>query len=50
MNLEVVTETLTNFDIAERQLDRSIQLFLDEKDYINKTCQVHVVNNYLTIF
>ena len=35
MNLEVVTETLTNFDIAERQLDRSIQLFLDEKDYIS---------------
>ncbi|CAD2224835.1 conserved hypothetical protein [Pseudoalteromonas sp. 3J6] len=35
MKLEIITETLTNLDIAERQLDRSIQLFLDEKDFIS---------------
>ena len=35
MKLEVITETLTNLDIAERQLERSIQLFLEEKDYIS---------------
>jgi hypothetical protein len=35
MKLEVITETLTNLEIAERQLDRSIQLFLDEKDFIS---------------
>lgn len=35
MKLDVVTETLTNIEIAERQLDRSIKLFLDEKDFIS---------------
>jgi len=35
MRLDEVTETLTNLEIAHRQLERSIELFLDRQDYIS---------------
>lgn len=33
--MEVITESLTNEDVASRQLDRAISLFLDEKDFVS---------------
>ncbi len=35
MKVEVITETLSNLEIAERQLDRAIALFLEEEDYVS---------------
>jgi len=35
MNVEGIEETLSNLEIARRQLDRSITLYLDEKDYVS---------------
>jgi len=35
MKLDVVTETLSNLQIAERQLDRAIWLFFFEKDFVS---------------
>lgn len=35
MKVKVITETLTNLEIAERQLDRAISLFFDEEDCIS---------------
>lgn len=35
MKVEVITETLSNLEIAERQLDRAISLFFSEKDYVS---------------
>jgi hypothetical protein len=35
MKVEVVTESLTNLEIAKRQLDRSISLFFNEKDFVS---------------
>jgi superfamily II DNA or RNA helicase len=35
MKLEGITEKLTNLEIAHRQLERSIELFLDRGDYIS---------------
>jgi len=35
MNVEGIDETLSNLEVAERQLERSVVLFLDEKDYVS---------------
>lgn len=35
MKVEIVTESLTNLEIAKRQLDRSISLFFNEKDFVS---------------
>lgn len=35
MHVEEITETLSNLEIAHRQLERSIELFLDKQDYIS---------------
>ena len=35
MKVEVITETLSNLEIAKRQLNRAILLFFDEKDYVS---------------
>ena len=35
MNVEGCKVTLSNLDIAERQLERSIELFLDRKDFVS---------------
>lgn len=35
MTLDEITESLTNLEIAHRQLERSIELFLDRRDYIS---------------
>ena len=35
MKIEEIEETLSNLDIAERQLERAIVLFLDDKDYVS---------------
>lgn len=35
MKVDANSETLTNFEIAHRQLERSITLFLDEQDYVS---------------
>lgn len=35
MKIKVITETLSNLEIAKRQLDRSISLFFDERDYVS---------------
>ena len=35
MNLDVITESLTNEEIALRQLERAITLFLNEKDFVS---------------
>ena len=35
MKIELITETLSNLEIAKRQLNRSIKLFLNEKDFVS---------------
>lgn len=35
MNVAGIEETLTNLEVAERQLERSIALYLDEKDFVS---------------
>ncbi|QSP95500.1 hypothetical protein LPB19_03525 [Marinobacter salinisoli] len=35
MKVDGIEETLTNLQIAERQLERSIGLFLDQKDFVS---------------
>ncbi|MBB3231128.1 hypothetical protein [Halomonas stenophila] len=35
MKVEVITESLSYLEIAERQIDRAISLFLNEKDFIS---------------
>ena len=35
MNIRGIEETLSNLDVAERQLERAIALFLDEEDYVS---------------
>src|SRR5690625_1090841 len=35
MKVDVITETLSNLDIAERQLERALSLFFAEQDYIS---------------
>jgi hypothetical protein len=35
MKIQVKTETLTNLEIAKQQLERAINLFLDEQDFVS---------------
>lgn len=35
MKVQEITETLTNLEIAHRQLERSIELFLDRNDFVS---------------
>jgi hypothetical protein len=35
MKLEVITETLSSEEVALRQLEQAISLFLDERDFVS---------------
>ena len=35
MKIQVKTETLSNLEIAKRQLERAISLFFDEQDFVS---------------
>jgi len=47
VKIKVITETLSNLEIAKRQLDRSISLFFDERDYFSSLTLAGAVEEIL---
>lgn len=50
MRVAEIEETLSNLEIAHRQIERAIVLFLDDRDYVSALTLLELPKKYLESF